>query len=51
MVNNDFLELDNVVLLPHQGSGTSETRIAMCNRVLQNLDAYFAGRTPADTLK
>lgn len=50
-LNDDFLGLDNVVLLPHQGSGTRETRIAMGNRVLQNLDAYFAGKTPDDKLE
>ena len=50
-LNDDFLGLDNVVLLPHLGSGTRETRIAMGNRVLQNLDAYFAGKTPDDKLE
>lgn len=36
-----FLELENAVLLPHLGSATLETRIAMGNRVLENLEAFF----------
>jgi lactate dehydrogenase-like 2-hydroxyacid dehydrogenase len=35
--------LDNVVLLPHQGSATRETRAAMGELVLANLVAHFAG--------
>lgn len=34
----------NVVLLPHVGSATHETRRAMSQLVLDNLDAQFAGR-------
>jgi len=40
--------LDNVVLLPHLGSATLETRVAMGMRVIENLEAFFAGRTPRD---
>jgi lactate dehydrogenase-like 2-hydroxyacid dehydrogenase len=47
-INPGFLELDNVALLPHLGSATEETRIAMGNRVLENLAAFFAGREPGD---
>ncbi|WP_234484128.1 2-hydroxyacid dehydrogenase [Noviherbaspirillum pedocola] len=36
--------MDNVVLTPHMASGTLETRTAMANLVLDNLDAHFAGR-------
>lgn len=36
--------LDNVVLLPHLGSATAETRAAMGHKVLDNLDAFFAGK-------
>jgi lactate dehydrogenase-like 2-hydroxyacid dehydrogenase len=36
--------MDNVVLAPHVGSGTFETRRAMSQLVLDNLDAHFAGR-------
>jgi len=43
-----FLELDNVALLPHLGSATVETRVAMGNRVLENIAAFFAGQEPRD---
>jgi lactate dehydrogenase-like 2-hydroxyacid dehydrogenase len=36
--------MDNVVLAPHVGSATNETRRAMSQLVLDNLDAHFAGR-------
>ena len=39
-----FLKLDNVVLLPHTGSATVETRTAMANLCCDNLDAHFAGK-------
>ncbi len=40
--------LENVVLLPHLGSATVETREAMGFRVLANLDAFLAGQEPPD---
>jgi hydroxypyruvate reductase len=39
-----LLALDNVVLQPHQGSASEETRGAMGRLVLDNLEAHFAGR-------
>jgi len=39
-----LLDLDNVVLLPHQGSATRETRRAMADLALANLAAFFAGQ-------
>jgi len=42
-VHPGLLALDNVVLLPHQGTSTRETRTAMGLRVGTNLDAFFAG--------
>ncbi len=36
-----LLELDHVVLLPHMASGTHETRRAMGELMLANLDAFF----------
>jgi lactate dehydrogenase-like 2-hydroxyacid dehydrogenase len=39
-----LLTLDNVVLTPHIGSGTTETREAMSQLVLANIAAYAAGR-------
>lgn len=40
--------LENVVLLPHMGSATEETRVAMGLRVVANLDAIVAGQVPPD---
>jgi lactate dehydrogenase-like 2-hydroxyacid dehydrogenase len=45
-----YLDLPNAFLLPHLGSATRETRNAMGFRALDNLDAFFAGRTPPDLL-
>ncbi len=45
-----FLDCENAVLLPHLGSASIETRIAMGERVLENLKAFFAGETPRDKL-
>jgi phosphoglycerate dehydrogenase-like enzyme len=36
--------LDNVVLTPHMASGTLETRRAMANLALGNLQAHFANQ-------
>ena len=47
-IDTGFFELDNVSLLPHLGSATEETRVAMGNRVLANLAAFFAGKEPND---
>lgn len=38
----------NVVLLPHLGSATRETREAMGMKVADNLDRFFAGEAPLD---
>ncbi|MGD9604220.1 MAG: 2-hydroxyacid dehydrogenase [Gammaproteobacteria bacterium] len=40
--------LENVVLLPHLGSATRETREAMGMRVLENLRGFFDGTGPRD---
>jgi hydroxypyruvate reductase len=34
-------KLDNVVMVPHIASATNQTRLAMANRVLDNLDSFF----------
>jgi glyoxylate reductase len=39
-------ELDNVVLLPHVGSGTLETRIKMATMAVENLIAGLSGEVP-----
>ena len=41
-------DLPNVVLLPHLGSATTETRVAMGLRALANLEAFLGGREPPD---
>ena len=40
--------LENVVLLPHLGSATEETRVAMGMKVVDNVTAFFEGREPPD---
>ena len=42
-VSPRLLALPNVVLLPHIGSATTASRVAMGERVLANLDAFFSG--------
>ena len=43
-------QMENVVLLPHLGSATLQTRVAMGMRVLRNLDAFFSGKEVPDRL-
>lgn len=45
-IRQEFFTSPNTVLMPHQGSATYETRIAMGNLVLENLAAHFNGRIP-----
>jgi lactate dehydrogenase-like 2-hydroxyacid dehydrogenase len=47
-VHEALVSLENVVLLPHLGSATLETRIAMGMRVAENLDLFFEGSEPRD---
>lgn len=49
-VSSRLLALENVVLLPHIGSATTASRIAMGERVLANLDAFFRGVPPPDRI-
>jgi lactate dehydrogenase-like 2-hydroxyacid dehydrogenase len=49
-VSPELLTMENVVLLPHLGSASRETRVAMGMRVIENLDAFFAGEIPRDKL-
>jgi len=44
----ELIAMQNVVLLPHLGSATTATRVAMGMRVLRNLDAFFAGEPLPD---
>jgi glyoxylate reductase len=45
-VHADLLPLDNVVLIPHLGSATVETRTAMAMLAAENVVAVLEGREP-----
>ena len=47
-IHPEYRQVSNVFLMPHIGSATKETRVAMGFRALDNLDAVFAGREPRD---
>ena len=47
-IRDELKALDNVVLLPHLGSATTETRVAMGMRAVANLEAWLAGEEPPD---
>jgi len=49
-LNPGFLELDNVVLMPHIGSSTEATRRAMAMTAATNLVAALTGGTPSNLL-
>jgi glyoxylate reductase len=45
-IHPDLLSLENVLLVPHLGSGTTETRTAMADLAAENVLAVLAGRPP-----
>jgi glyoxylate reductase len=45
-VHPDLLTLENVLLVPHLGSGTTETRTAMADLAAENVLAVLDGRPP-----
>lgn len=45
-VHPDLLPLENVLLVPHLASATTETRTAMANLAIDNVIAVLAGRAP-----
>jgi lactate dehydrogenase-like 2-hydroxyacid dehydrogenase len=49
-IREEFFTAPNTVLMPHVGSATLETRIAMGDLVLKNLAAHFAGEKPPTTV-
>jgi lactate dehydrogenase-like 2-hydroxyacid dehydrogenase len=49
--NPAFAAHENIVMMPHVGSATVQTRDAMGFKALDNLDAFFAGRTPPDLVR
>ncbi|WP_209448855.1 2-hydroxyacid dehydrogenase [Rhodococcus qingshengii] len=44
--DNPLLMLDNVIITPHIGSATEQTRLAMASRATENLLAVLGGRPP-----
>lgn len=49
-IHPDLPDLDNVVLLPHIGSGTREARGAMSRAVAENIVAFVDGQKPPNIL-
>jgi len=49
-LNPGFLELDNLALVPHIGSATRATRLAMAALATKNLTAALSGRRPPNLL-
>ena len=45
-IHPDLLQLDNVLLLPHLGSATTETRTAMADLAVENAIAVLQGKPP-----
>jgi glyoxylate reductase len=45
-VHPDLLGLENVLLVPHLASGTTETRTAMADLAIDNVIAVLGGRAP-----
>jgi glyoxylate reductase len=45
-VHPDLLAIENVLLVPHLGSGTTETRTAMADLAAENVIAVLSGRPP-----
>ena len=50
-LHQGYLALENVVLLPHLGSATRETRNAMGHLALDGMEAVLAGRTPPNLVR
>jgi len=49
-VDPRYATLENVVLLPHMGSGTMQTRVAMGMLALDGIDGVLAGRPVPNTV-
>jgi glyoxylate reductase len=48
--SSELRRLPQVTLLPHVGSATVETRMAMARRAWRNISSYLEGRRPPDLL-
>lgn len=51
IVEGELRDMERVVLLPHLGSATVETRTAMGMRALANIDAFVRGERPPDLVE
>jgi glyoxylate reductase len=51
IVHPDLLELENVLLVPHLGSGTTETRTAMADLAVRNVVEVLSGRPPLTPIR
>ena len=49
-INPRLLGHENLVLLPHLGSATIESRVAMGRRAIANIDAFIHGRDLPDLI-
>ena len=49
-INPRLLGRENLVLLPHLGSATVESRVAMGRRAIANIDAFVTGRELPDRI-
>jgi lactate dehydrogenase-like 2-hydroxyacid dehydrogenase len=45
-IHPDLLQLEHVLLVPHLGSGTTETRMAMASLAADNVVAVLSGKAP-----
>ena len=45
-IPDEFLEMENVVLLPHVGTATMEARIAIARSASENIIDFFSGKKP-----
>ncbi len=49
-LSDGLIELDNVILLPHIGSATIETRTKMAIMAATNIISYFKGQKPPNII-
>ena len=50
-IHPEYRQLPNVFGLPHIGSSTLRTRLAMADLLCSGLDAHFAGETPSNRIR
>lgn len=50
IIHPDLFALENVLLVPHLGSGTTETRTAMAELAADNVVAVLSGRPPVTSI-